>query len=164
MLYNSKMSTLLDNIKTLENIDDNRVLCKFDNILDPKIYELKNTIGEPYYSLKDLTSITTCTKFELTDLEWEDNVVRISLKDFEKEKNNVHILLKIAIMAIEKWTNILKTEFPNTNFDMVLSIDNDKKTNLPFAILRLYAIRDNYCYIDHDTLNEIKRPILIERV
>ena len=160
------MKKHLSKLKKLRTIETKIDLCDFENILLPNIYEKMNSEGEAYYCINNFcglnkNGILKYLDTELTDFEWDGNEVHICINN-EKE---IYPVLKVALIAINSWKNILKYKFPNVEFDIVMSIsDGIEFEGAPSATLRIYAIRNEYYYIELDKIEEFKQPILIERV
>lgn len=160
------MKMYLSKLKKFRTIETKVDLCDFENIILPNIYEKVNSKGEKYYCINnfcglDKNDYTKYAGIELTDFEWDGNEIYICISKEEE----IYPVLKVALMAVNSWKNILKYKFPSVQFDIVMSISDGIEFEVtPSATLRIYAIRNEYYYVESDSIEKFKQPILIERV
>jgi hypothetical protein len=160
------MKKHLSKLENLRMIETKFNLFDFENIILPNIYEKVNSKGETYYCINNFCGLNKkryveYSGIDLTNFEWDGNEVYICI-DTESE---IYSTLKVGLIAVNSWKNILKLKFPQVQFDIVMSISDGIEFRItPSITLRLYAIRNEYHYVEADSIENFTQPVLIEQV
>ena len=122
-----------------------------------------NQAGQPYWGVGDFCGIMTSfvnSDCDLTELEWNGNEVHISYSD------NILSTLIHGLGIVSAWKMQLETEYTNTAFDIVLSIDEGDEDITPSVTIRFWAIRNHEHCINplKQELEKFCQPVLMEQV
>lgn len=153
---------MVSNIKMQELISD----IDF-SLIEPKNYysisQKENQNNEKYWTVNKEIDCTLCqtsaSGLELTYYEYNENEIYIS--NSKNLKDVLNLSLKIFV-SIKK---ILQENYNDTVFDIIFSIDLGKNEIPPSAVIRFYAVRNNFRIIDlKDVENFKSEAILIDTV
>ena len=126
------------------------------------IWRKLNQAGQPYWGVGDFCGIVTSSvdgDCDLMELEWNGNEVHISCPD------NIVNMLIYGLGIVSAWKIQLETEYTNTAFDIVLSVDEGNKDITPSITIRFWAIRNQEHYINPSMLEleRFSQPVLMEQ-
>lgn len=154
MVANQMMQLLLDKID-MESITASK---------EYPISENRNVMDEPYWSVGlfygFLDDHETMTGKALTDLEWDGNEVYVDISE------EIDALLNGALAILKQWKIQMAADYPQYEFDIILSIDYGDEDIPPSATIRFYCIRDNYRIVEKEqqNINKFVQSILVESI
>ena len=127
------------------------------------IWRKLNQAGQPYWGAGDFCGIVTSLvndDYDLTELEWNGNEVHISYSD------NISSMLIYGLVIVSALKTQLETEYSNTPFDIVLSIDEGDEDITPSITVRFWAVRNQEHFIKPlmQELERFSQPVLMEQV
>lgn len=152
MITNIKMKRIIDSI-ILESIIASELF----------LIQKESTInGDAFWHVKDHFCISkeniNEVRRNLTDFEWAGNEIYIcSSEDIIK-------LSKEALGILKQLKHQMQSEYKDTCFDIIISIDEGDEDITPSATIWFYAIRDDYHVIQSENLNEFSNPVLVEKI
>lgn len=153
MIYNTDMERILSDI-TMKDINPRT---------EHPVFMKTNLAGQPYWGVDNFCGIDKTPidgSVNLTDLEWNGNEIYLS------HTTDILDLLKHGLGIVMSWKEQLEREYTQIHFDILLSIDYGDEDVNPSVIVRFWAIRERYHYIDPSfaELQKFEQPILMEQV
>lgn len=132
----------------IEPKPEHPILCRLDSS------------GRPYWVLGETCALDSSADDDLTELEWNENEVRVG------GCGDIIGALTHGLGIVSAWRRQLEAEYPDTAFDIVLSIDEGDEDIAPSVTLRLWAVRDHEHYIlpSSSGLEAFSQPVLMEQV
>jgi len=105
------------------------------------IWERRTMDGNPFWGIGSFCGLPVDSVIqygrELTELEWDGNELFFSDEDEEALEHEV----AAAYLALKEQ---METEFPDQEFDLVVSVDEENHT----GTIRFYGIRDGYHFME----------------
>ena len=153
MISNSKMKTFIS------DIDLSSIALK--NYYS--IFERENSNNEKYWVISNETDCTMCkTSYigeKLTDFEWKNNEIFVS------NSMNIKEVLNLSLKMFMSLKDILKKNYSYQIFDLILSLSEGNNDIPPSAVIRFYAVRDDFRIMDLNNIENYKsEAILAETV
>ncbi len=128
-----------------------------------RIHKRQNEAGAPYWCVSDFCGMDAAVPSadtDLTELEWNGNEFMLDMSD------SIPDLLNAGLLLLIRWKEQMEREFPETPFDIVLSVDEGEDGVPPSVTLRFYAVRDGVHYVEptQESMDGFAQPILLETV
>lgn len=152
MLANHEMRTILDKISQQVQIESHV------NLIEKK-WSMQ---GEDYYCIREgfcLSYVKNVidTGLELSSFEWDGNEIYIS------EQCVIAVAIE-ALRTLEQLKFQMTEDFPDAEFDIIISLDIEDSDMPPSATVRFYKIRENYHIVTLEELEAYSQPVLVCRV
>ncbi|MBQ8287491.1 MAG: hypothetical protein IJX76_01820 [Clostridia bacterium] len=146
-----------------------RLLCDYPAISTPmmaayRICKRRNVAGAPYWRVADFCGMDAAAVLsadaDLTALEWDGNEVMLDMAD------SIPVLLNAGLLLLYQWKEQMTRDFPETPFDILVSVDEGKDGVSPSVTLRFYAVRGGMHYVEptQEAMDGFAQPVLIQQV
>lgn len=128
-----------------------------------RIDQRQNAAGALYWSEVGFSAIddsVPSADADLTELEWNRNEVRLDMSD------SIPVLLNIGLLLLIRWKEQMMRDFPETPFQIVLSVDEGEDGVPPSVTLRFCAVRGGVHYVEptQEAMDGFAQPVLLEQV
>lgn len=136
-----------------------------DNIQSHKgysVWQKSNQAGQPFWGVDPFCGLAKTTpKYDcdLTALEWDGNEVRIVA-------SSISDMIIDALGIILAWKEQMESNYADTPFDVLLSVDYGDEEVTPSVTLRFWAVRNQNHYVTPSAtvLEKFSQPVLMEQV
>ncbi len=150
IISNAQMKNLLSGICACDSI-------KTDNY---EIIEKENADGKAYFCAPEPCLGYVMPENEyLTDFEWDINEVYL-------DHNDIKTSISHGLAIKNTWKSQMERDFPETAFDIYMSVDMGDEEIPPSVTLRFCAVRDGVHYINptQEEADKFGQPLLMEKV
>jgi len=152
LVFNTSMEILLKNVR-LQDVRPK----------DIGFIWMKHSPWGKYWGIGDfwgLDQLIQTSDYDLMDLEWQGNELYIN------DTTDVSKLLLSGLETMATWKKQMETDYSETPFDIILSLDEGDEDVPPSITLRFWAVRNHSHYIIPAIaeLDGFSQPVLMEQV